>query len=60
MGKKSGPVFVNVEVDTVQEFEPKLKSKSSKNKIITPSLEDMFPFISEKRKYEVIKKFKDI
>mgnify|MGYP001183166663 FL=1 len=60
IGKKSGPVFVNVEVDTVQEFEPKLKSKSSKNKIITPSLEDMFPFISEKRKYEVIKKFKDI
>ena len=54
--KKKGPMFINVEVDTVQEFEPKLKSKTINGKIITPSLEDMYPFISEKKKTEILKK----
>ena len=48
--KKKGPMFINVEVDTIQEFEPKLKSKTINGKITTPSLEDMYPFISEKKR----------
>lgn len=54
--KKKGPMFINVEVDTIQEFEPKLKSKTINEKIITPSLEDMYPFLSEKKKSEILKK----
>ena len=54
--KKRGPIFINVEVDTIQEFEPKLKSKTINGKINTPSLEDMYPFISEKKKTEILKK----
>ena len=53
--KKKGPMFINVEVDTIQEFEPKLKSKTINGKITTPSLEDMYPFISDKKKKKILK-----
>ena len=43
--KKEGPMFINVDVDQIQEFEPRLKSKIIKNKIATPDLEDMYPFL---------------
>jgi len=56
---KKGPMFINIDVDTVQEFEPKLKSKTINGKIITPSLEDMYPFISEKKKREILKKLNE-
>ena len=51
-----GPLFVNVDVDTKQEFEPKLKSKTVNNKIVTPSLENMYPFLSEEVNQRILKK----
>jgi acetolactate synthase-1/2/3 large subunit len=57
---KKGPFFVNIKVDTVQEFEPKLKSKKIKNKIITPSLEDMYPYLDKKIQDIIIKKKNEI
>ena len=54
-----GPLFVNVDVDTKQEFEPKLKSKKVGNKIITPSLENMYPFLSEETNQKIIKKLNE-
>lgn len=57
---KKGPFFVNIKVDTVQEFEPKLKSKKIKNKIVTPSLEDMYPYLDKKIQDTIIKKKNEI
>ncbi len=57
---KKGPFFVNIKVDTVQEFEPKLKSKKIKNKIVTPSLEDMYPFLDKKIQDIILKKKNEI
>ena len=54
-----GPLFVNVDVDTKQEFEPKLKSKKVNNKIITPSLENMYPFLSEETNRKILKKLNE-
>jgi acetolactate synthase I/II/III large subunit len=54
-----GPLFVNVDVDTKQEFEPKLKSKKVGNKIITPSLENMYPFLSEETNQKIMKKLNE-
>jgi acetolactate synthase-1/2/3 large subunit len=51
-----GPLFVNVNVDTKQEFEPKLKSKTVNNKIVTPSLENMYPFLTEEVNKKILKK----
>ena len=34
-----------IKLDTKQEFEPKLKSKFFNGKIITPDLDDMYPFL---------------
>jgi len=43
-----GPVLVDVILDSEQSFEPKLSSKVlSDGKIVSPSLEDMAPFLSE-------------
>ena len=36
---------VEVPCDLDQEFEPRLKSRQEGNKIITPELDDMFPFL---------------
>ena len=55
-----GPLFVNVDVDTKQEFEPKLKSKTVNNKIVTPSLENMYPFLSEEVNQKILKKLNAI
>lgn len=41
----TGPVFCEVELDTVQEFEPRLKSRMVDGVITTPELEDMYPFL---------------
>jgi acetolactate synthase-1/2/3 large subunit len=41
-----GPVLCEVMLDPAQEFEPRLKSKQLPDgKIVTPSMEDMFPFL---------------
>ena len=55
-----GPLFVNVNVDTHQEFEPKLKSRKINNKIVTPSLEKMYPFLSDKTNARILKKLNEI
>ncbi len=44
---ESGPSFCDVELDLVQEFEPRLKSKMLNGTITTPELEDMHPFLPE-------------
>jgi acetolactate synthase-1/2/3 large subunit len=40
-----GPVLCEVKLDTVQEFEPRLKSRMENGMIKTPELEDMYPFL---------------
>ena len=40
-----GPVLCEVMLDTVQEFEPRLKSRMENGLIKTPELEDMYPFL---------------
>ena len=57
---KKGPLFVNINVDTKQEFEPKLKSKTINNKIVTPSLENMYPFLSDEKNKEILKKLNEV
>ena len=54
-----GPLFVNIDVDTKQEFEPKLKSKTVKNKIVTTSLENMYPFLSDETNKRILKKLNE-
>ena len=58
--KLKGPLFVNVNVDTQQEFEPKLKSHKINNKIVTPSLEKMYPFLSDETNAKILKKLNEI
>lgn len=44
----SGPTLFNVHLDPAQEFEPRLRSRILPDgKILTPNLEDMYPFLSE-------------
>jgi acetolactate synthase-1/2/3 large subunit len=46
--KMEGPVICNVVLDTEQMFEPKLSSKQLPDgKMVSASLEDMFPFLSK-------------
>ena len=40
-----GPHFTEVPLDLNQEFEPRLKSRAEGNKIVTPELDDMYPFL---------------
>ena len=43
-----GPILINVKLDPLQMFEPKLSSKKLPDgKMISAPLEDMFPFLSE-------------
>jgi len=56
---KKGPLFININVDTKQEFEPKLKSKTVNNKIVTPSLENMYPFLSDEINKKILKKLNE-
>ena len=51
----NGPLLININVDTIQEFEPKLKSKKINNKIVTPSLEIMYPFLSDEVNAQILK-----
>jgi acetolactate synthase-1/2/3 large subunit len=53
---KKGPIICEVILDTKQEFEPKLKSRFSKGKIVTPELDDMYPFLDNKIFKEIKKK----
>ena len=57
---KKGPFLVNLYVDTIQGFEPKLKSIKVKDRIITPSLEKMFPPINKKIEKKIQKKLNEI
>ena len=42
-----GPLLVDVVLDPAQEFEPRIRSrKLDDGTILTPALEDMFPFLS--------------
>ena len=42
-----GPALCNVVLDPMQSFEPKLTAKTLPDgKIVSPPLEDMFPFLS--------------
>ncbi len=51
-----GPVFCEVVVDPSQNFEPKLSSKVLPDgRIVSPSLDDMSPFL-DREEYESIKK----
>ncbi len=53
---EDGPAFCEIVVDTTQNFEPKLSSKVLPDgKIISPSIDDMFPFLS-REEYESIEK----
>lgn len=50
--KTDGPVMCEAVVDPAQNFEPKLSSKVlDDGKIVSPDLDDMFPFLS-KQEYE--------
>ena len=43
-----GPTLFDVHLDPTQEFEPRLRSRILPDgKIVTPNLEDMYPFLSE-------------
>jgi acetolactate synthase-1/2/3 large subunit len=43
-----GPTLFDVHLDPAQEFEPRLRSRIlADGKILTPNLEDMYPFLSE-------------
>ena len=41
----SGPCLAQIELDLIQEFEPRLKSKMVDGVITTPELDDMHPFL---------------
>jgi acetolactate synthase-1/2/3 large subunit len=44
--EQPGPALIEVMLDPVQEFEPRTKSKQLPDgKIVTPPLEDMYPFL---------------
>jgi len=58
--KQKGPILCEIHLDTIQEFEPKLKSKFVKNKIITPELDDMYPFLDKKKFDEIKKKLSEL
>lgn len=46
--KLEGPILINVKLDPLQMFEPKLSSKKLPDgKMVSAPLEDMFPFLSE-------------
>lgn len=45
--EKAGPTLFDVHLDASQEFEPRLRSRILPDgKILTPNLEDMYPFLS--------------
>jgi len=44
---KDKAMVIEAPLDLQQEFEPRLKSKMQGDKIVTPELDDMFPFLDE-------------
>jgi acetolactate synthase I/II/III large subunit len=43
----TGPTLFDVSLDPTQEFEPRLRSRIlADGKILTPNLEDMYPFLT--------------
>lgn len=45
----NGPIVVHIDVDPEQNFEPRIKSRMQPNgTFVTPSLDDMFPFLPER------------
>ena len=41
-----GPALCQVQLDTAQEFEPRLKSRQLPDgRMVSPNLEDMYPFL---------------
>lgn len=54
--EKDGPVIIEAILDDKQNFEPKLSSRIlSDGKIISPQIDDMFPFL-EREEYEEIER----
>jgi acetolactate synthase-1/2/3 large subunit len=51
--KEAGPIIIVAPLEVNQEFIPRLKSKSVGGKILTPSLEDMFPHLPETELLEI-------
>lgn len=51
--RKPFPRLCNVDLDLKQEFEPRLKSKMINGLIVTPELEDMYPFLDNKEIEEI-------
>lgn len=45
LNKNTGAQVIEVPCDLEQEFEPRLKSRQIDDKIFTPELDDMFPFL---------------
>lgn len=46
---EDGPCLIDIHVDSLQEFEPRIKSRVDENgKFVTPELDDMFPFLDPK------------
>jgi len=54
-----GPMLINVDVDLIQQFEPKLKSKQIGEKIFTPSLENMYPFLNKDIQKKILNKLNE-
>lgn len=53
--EQEGPVFAEIVVDPKQNFSPKLSSKVLPDgKIVSPSIDDMFPFL-DRKEYEANK-----
>ncbi|GAC1301494.1 MAG: acetolactate synthase large subunit [Steroidobacteraceae bacterium] len=51
---QQGPVLVQIHVDRVQGFAPKLKSRMDENgRFLTPSMDDMFPFLEAEELEEI-------
>ncbi len=58
---KNGPMLIDIHVDPLQEFEPRIKSRVDENgKFVTPELDDMFPFLDPQKLQNIRQSAKDI
>jgi acetolactate synthase-1/2/3 large subunit len=61
MLEKNGPMLIDIHVDPLQEFEPRIKSRVDENgKFVTPELDDMFPFLDPQKLQNIRQSAKDI
>lgn len=52
--EQDGPLLLNINVDSAQEFEPRIKSRIDEDgKFVTPELDDMHPFLDVKEMQSV-------